>query len=229
MADDDHNHHNHNHNHHNHNHNHGCCGDEDGHDHELDGPEGEKYTLYQQIDLDHIICLNEEENGSAKKVFKPWVDRFTETPFVVSDSDEQLIIHIPFISSVKVKSIAVIGGPGDSTPSSMWGYANRDDLDFDSVNDIEPDQKWELIPPKRGNNLYFPEYRTKVAKFSNLRSLTLFFDKNFGDDITKISYIGLHGEYSEFTRDPIIAIYEAAANPADHKNKLLQSNFSAIQ
>lgn len=37
----------------------------------------------------------------------------------------------------------------------------------------------------------------RVAKFTSIRSLTLFFSDNFGGDTTKINFIGLKGEFSE--------------------------------
>lgn len=38
---------------------------------------------------------------------------------------------------------------------------------------------------------------SRVAKFTSIRSLTLFFSHNFGGDTTKINFIGLKGEFSE--------------------------------
>jgi hypothetical protein len=52
-----------------------------------------------------------------------------------------------------------------------------------------------------------------------VRNLTLFFPENGSgdeDSVTTIRYIGLKGEWEEVKRDPIITIYELAANPADH-------------
>jgi hypothetical protein len=72
----------------------------------------------------------------------------------------------------------------------------------------------------------------RIAKFSNVRNVTLYIQKNFSDDddeTTRISYIGFKGEYTEFTRDPIITMYEAAANPADHKTKVENKFGSMIQ
>ena len=37
----------------------------------------------------------------------------------------------------------------------------------------------------------------RVAKFNNCESLTLYFDKNFGADETRIVYIGLKGDFTE--------------------------------
>ena len=38
-----------------------------------------------------------------------------------------------------------------------------------------------------------------MARFNNCESLSLYFDKNFGADETKICYIGLRGDFSEVT------------------------------
>lgn len=42
-------------------------------------------------------------------------------------------------------------------------------------------------------------------------------EDNYGDDVTRILYIGLRGEFKELNRAPVVTLYESAANPADHK------------
>ncbi|KAJ3308988.1 hypothetical protein HDU76_003754 [Blyttiomyces sp. JEL0837] len=105
----------------------------------------------------------------------------------------------------------------------MKAYINREDIDFDSVESIQPpDQEWDLIeaPPSSSKNTrQTPEYPTRISKFSNVRNLTLYFPSNGGGDTTKIFYVGLKGEWTEVKKDPIITLYELAANPADHKTK----------
>lgn len=62
----------------------------------------------------------------------------------------------------------------------------------------------------------------KRAKFGKVQRLTLFFPDNFGDgeeDVTRISYLGFKGEWMQLGRAPANIIYEAAANPGDHKMK----------
>jgi hypothetical protein len=52
--------------------------------------------------------------------------------------------------------------------------------------------------------------------------LTLFFEDNFGDgdeDETQVGYLGFKGEWMLLGRAPDNILYEAAANPADHKLK----------
>ncbi|KAI9208443.1 galactose-binding domain-like protein [Polychytrium aggregatum] len=181
------------------------------HEHDHDGPDrGLESSLFNKIDIEHVRCLNESVDGAGKAVFKHWIDRFDTSKAVTSDADEQLIFIIPFTGSVKLKSIAVLGSPG---PSVMKAFINREDIDFDSADSTKPDQEWELVEDP-GQDL--PEYPTRMAKFSNVRSLALYFPSNFGADTTTITYIGFKGEWTEVNKDPIITIYELAANPADH-------------
>ncbi|EGF83993.1 hypothetical protein BATDEDRAFT_85497 [Batrachochytrium dendrobatidis JAM81] len=199
-------------------HSHGGHNCSDEHDHDHDGPDrGEEVTLISQIDLDNVRCLNEAISGSVKKVFRPWDKRFDEGQFVESDADEQLIIFIPFVSSVKLKSIALLGNNDASAPSCMKVFINREDIDFGSVESTGCQQEWELVETiPRG---VIPEYPTRMTKFANVRNLTLFIPSNFGSESTKINYIGLKGEWTAITKAPIITIYELAANPADHKTE----------
>ncbi|CAG8442781.1 6544_t:CDS:2 [Ambispora leptoticha] len=113
-----------------------------------------------------------------------------------------------FTGNVKLKSISIKAGPGDNCPSKLKVYINRDDVDFDAVETYEPTQEWELVQTSE---------IIEISKMSNVRNLNLYFSDNFGGEITRIYYIGLKGEWTEIKKDPIITLYEAAANPADHK------------
>ncbi|ORZ37724.1 galactose-binding domain-like protein [Catenaria anguillulae PL171] len=201
---------------HDHDHDHG----HDGHDH--DGPDrGTEYSLWRYINIDQIRCLNEQVEGSAKKVFRPWEERLDEDKYVESDADEQLLIHIPFTGQVKLKAIALRCRPDETAPSELKVFINNDQLDFDSAESTEPTQSWELVSPDdvvramdaQGGVV---EYPTRVAKFGAVRSLTMFIPANFGADTSIVNYIGLRGDFTPLNKDPIITMYEAAANPADH-------------
>ncbi len=75
----------------------------------------------------------------------------------------------------------------------MKAFINREDIDFDNVESMEATQEWELIRLEREE---MPEYPTKLTKFFNVRSLTLYFPENFGAETTRITYVGLKGEYT---------------------------------
>ncbi|KAJ3204331.1 hypothetical protein HDU82_005914 [Entophlyctis luteolus] len=179
---------------------------------------GAEFSLYKHIDLDNVLGFNEALPGSAKTIFKPWDARFDESKFIESDADEQLIIFIPFTGNIKLKSIAV-RGYGEQSPAKMKAYINRDIVDFSAIETIQSaDQEWDLVDPTVNSVTEVPEYPTRLTKFGNVRNLTLFFPANVGDaETTKIVYIGLKGEWTELNKDPVITLYELAANPADHK------------
>ncbi|KAL1914760.1 uncharacterized protein VTP21DRAFT_8018 [Calcarisporiella thermophila] len=184
------------------------------HDHDhIPDDAGAKDNLYGRIDREHVSCLNEAVPGSGKKVIKPWHERMDNEQFVESDSDEQLIFFIPFTGNVKLRSICIRAGPGEAAPSKMKAFINREDVDFDVADTYDPVQEWELVQ----NTDEVAEYPTRLTKFTSVRNLTLYFPENFGADATRVLFIGLRGEWSEIKKDPIITIYEAQANPADHK------------
>lgn len=60
------------------------------------------------------------------------------------------------------------------------------------------------------------------ALFSRVQRLVLFFVDNFGDgeeDVSRITYLGFKGEWTQLGRAPANILYEAAAQPGDHKIK----------
>jgi len=92
-------------------------------------------------------------------------------------------------------------------------YTNREDVDFDAVESYMATQEWDLV--QTGEVV---EYNTRISKMTNVRNVSLYFPMNFGNDTTRLTYIGLKGEWTEIRNDPVVVLYEATANPADHKN-----------
>jgi len=173
---------------------------------------GLAYSLYQRIDFGNLSCLNETEEDSAKKIFKPYEQRLNRTDFVESDADEELLINIPFTGNVKLKGLIIIGGEEDTHPDKVRLYKNRPNMTFSDATST-PDQEFELVRDEEGKL----EYKTKIVKFSSVYHLTLHFPSNYGADNTKIYYIGLSGEWTKSERVGVVhAVYEARAMPQDH-------------
>ena len=67
--------------------------------------------------------MNEHEEGSARRVFKPWDARTEPTlpqPLRSNEDDPELLIHVPFDGAVKLKAITIIGsGSPGTAPSKL--------------------------------------------------------------------------------------------------------------
>ena len=112
---------------------------------------------------------------------------------------------------MKLQSILLRTSASTSAPKTLKIFQNRDDLDFGSASDLQPTQVLALSQTSQ-----IQEIPVKRALFGNTYSLTLFFEDNFGEDVTEIYYLGFKGEFKPLNREPVEMLYEKAANPRDH-------------
>lgn len=223
-----------------HGHGHSCADDHHDHDHDHDHDHGppadpnaapgtEDVWLYPFIDLDSVRALNDAEpERVARNALRAHEQRHdAEAPFCESEADEQLLVHVPFNVSVKVKSICVIGGGSDARqwPAHLKVFLNRDDVDFNNADAVACTQEWALAPEQGGERAAARDdllYATKYARFQNVHALTLFFSANFGGDTTRIQYIGFKGVATGYRRQVVEAVYEARPLAADSRSKVEQ-------
>lgn len=200
------------HDHHGHGHDHS----EGAHDHTDDLTPALQNHIYEQIDFSAINTLNESISRSGSKIVqKTWTERLEPDPELKSDADEQLLMHVPFTAQIRLHSILIRTSTTDAAPLTLKLYANREGLDFTTASDLQPTQKLELA---QSNEVQ--EVPVKRALFNTTRSIDLFFEDNWSqgeEDETRISYIGFKGEWMKLSREPVNFLYEAAANPQDHK------------
>lgn len=198
------------HDHHGHDHSEGA------HEHTDDLTPALQNHIYEQIDFSAINTLNESESRSGSRIVqKTWMERLEPEPELKSDADEQLLMHIPFTAQIRLHSILLRTSTTDAAPMTLKLYVNREGLDFATASDLQPTQTLEL---PQSNEIQ--EIGIKRALFNTVRSLDLFFEDNWSqgeEDETRISYIGFKGEWMKLSREPVNFLYEAAANPGDHK------------
>ncbi|KAI9734825.1 MAG: hypothetical protein M1834_001903 [Cirrosporium novae-zelandiae] len=194
--------------------------DHAGHDHSHDLTPVLQSLLHKEIDFDAIVTLNEADPKSgAAIVKKTWAERLNPEPELQSDTDEQLLMHIPaerrsFTGQAKLHSILLCTSNDNSAPMTLKLFRNRDNLDFSAASEVPPTQK--LIIPQSSEIVDLPVNR---AHWNMTRSITLFFEDNYGqgdEDVTRISYLAFKGEFMALNREPVTFLYEAAANPSDH-------------
>ncbi|CDJ41429.1 hypothetical protein, conserved [Eimeria tenella] len=159
--------------------------------------------LFGYIDVDGVRGINEQETGSARRTIRPYDERLNDSVSCKSEEGDAEL----------VTSLVVIGGDRGRAPSKVKIFANRDDVDFTNVRDVECIQEVELTTDFHGA----VEYPLKVTKLQNTSSIVLYFPENFGGDCTEIFYIGLRGVGSNYRREAVQTVYEARANMKDHK------------
>ncbi|KAL7808883.1 translation protein [Trichoderma gracile] len=200
-------------------HDHHGHGHHDGeHDHSDDTTPALQSSLYEQINFDEITTLNEARRDAGKDIVKKtWAERLSPQPELESDADEQLLMTVPFSAQVKLHSILIRTSPSPSAPKTLHLFVNRDNMDFSAAEEETPVQVIELSQTSE-----VQEIPVKRALFGSVQRLVLFFVDNFGDgdeEVSRISYLGFKGEWTRLGKAPTNIIYEAAAQPGDHKVK----------
>lgn len=220
----------HDHGHGSHDHGHG------GHSHSHgDGPPpatNVAQLLNLKIDLAQVVGLNlQNAPDEVGKLFKDASRRYELKPVIKSDADEQLILHIPFLNgSVKLHSVILRTNGSRFCPKTVKLWKNARHIDFDNVHDTKatytvthpqvgvPVDDDHEMPDELVAESTFVEHHLPRHTFSGVRSLTLFVEDIYGDEEeAHLHSIELRGEFTELTRDPVIALYEVAPNPAYHK------------
>lgn len=131
--------------------------------------------------------------------------------------------------------------PANRTNNSMWNAIQMAKLNIQSSKwkiswtiskCLNRDRTWNfnfsktVTPLKSFSNL-FPR---RPVQFSSVHHLTLHFPSNFGEDNTRIYYIGLRGEFSQAHYHGVtICNYESRPNVSDHKNDVFDSVNHSVQ
>lgn len=122
-----------------------------------------------------------------------------------------------FTAQIKLHAILIRTSPADCAPKTLNLFINQENLDFEAAEESDPVQTLELSQTSD-----IQEIPVKRALFGKVQRLGLFFADNFGDgdeEVTRISYLGFKGEWTRLGKAPTNIIYEAAAQPGDHKIK----------
>lgn len=218
---------------HSHSHSHG----DDGHQHIAPIPTNASQSLLSKIDTTKVTALNmANPPDEAAKLFRRPEERYRLKPVVKSDCDAQLIINIPFLNaSAKIFSLILRTNGDKFCPKTIKLFKNDSNIDFDNVETKKPtfvithprigvlynDDGNEEIPESVENDNEFVEHYLPRHIFTGVQQLSVFIENIYDEDEEEEShlhYIELRGEYTELNREPVITLYELAANPADHKN-----------
>ncbi|KLU84324.1 hypothetical protein MAPG_03368 [Magnaporthiopsis poae ATCC 64411] len=183
-------------------------------------PRGYK-DISDQIELKRVELLNvDSEKGSVRVLFsqeKPSAlsaDKGKGTAaadWVESDTDEQLLLFMPFQSMLKLNTLQITSLPptGDGVdkdevpmrPKKIKLYTNRPhNLDFDQAESTDPTQEIE-ISASDWNAEGTANIQLRFVKFQNINSLVIFVESGHGSSekvrLDRLRLIGDAGEKRE--------------------------------
>ena len=99
-----------------------------------------------------------------------------------------------------MKSIEFSGSKKNKStwPTSLKVFVNAPMIDFTNVDSITPSQEFLLsIDQTKIDDIGPVRFPTRAAKFFNVNTLTLLFEKPVSGDCTEIDFIGFEGEFSQ--------------------------------
>ena len=167
--------------------------------------DGKLVDLTGKLEKSECFCRNEDP-------------RFPHTNLFMGDSrlgckseaDEQLILHIAFQETVKVKSIKFLafndGNDPELNPTTVKMYVNRNNLGFEDIDDVDPTQVIELTADdlREGSE----PIATKFVKFQRVGSITFFIEENNGGEVSALGGLKIFGRgtatmnMSDFKKQP---------------------------
>lgn len=185
-----------------------------------------------QVEAKGLELLNRDtEFGEAKVLFEPTKPSSLngnegkgkakaaasgDMDWIVSDTDEQLMLYMPFRSTLKIRSLHITSLPPSSSgedgeddgeevpmrPKTIHLYTNRVHvLGFDEADDIPPVQTVTLNAEDWDAKTGTAKADLRFVKFQNVTSLVMFFVDGDGDGeklrVDRIRILGDAGEKRE--------------------------------
>lgn len=151
-----------------------------------------KGSSLKQFDLDSLLsktqceCLNEDDTHSLSLLWDS-----NAKSYLLSDTDEQLIIYVTFSQFIRLQGIQ-INGPKDSGPKTVKLFINQTSTpDFDSCEAGEAVQTLELTEDDLKEDAIT---QLNFVKFQNVNTITLFIkDNQSSTDQTRIDKLKFYG------------------------------------
>lgn len=164
---------------------------------------GDARTLFNTTKPSALASGKGKEDSGESQLKKDWVE---------SDTDEQLMLFIPFQSTLKVHTLQitsvlpqVVDRESDDTPmrpKTIHFYLNRAHiLGFEEAEDVSATQTVELQPHDWSDATGTAKVELRFVKFQKVSSLVMFIADGDGDGekvrIDRVKVVGEKGEKRE--------------------------------
>ncbi|KDD74602.1 PITH domain-containing protein [Helicosporidium sp. ATCC 50920] len=151
--------------------------------------------LLDAIFLPSLECLNQNDQHPLANALKQGY-REDKNLYLESDTDEQLLIHIPFNSAVKLNGITLSNANKPAQgPRKVKLFINRHTIGFSQASDEAAAHEVELSAADLASDKPIP---LKLVKFQGVNWLTIFVESNQEDEettvIEKIVVQGIAGD-----------------------------------
>lgn len=115
-----------------------------------------------------------------------------------SDTDEQLLIHIPFTQRVKLSGVAFAAPSDGKGPKSVKLFINRPSVGFTDAESTPCAAELSLSPSDLSDGEAGKTIALKPARFTGVDVLSIFIESNQGDEETTVlSRLTLFGSAGE--------------------------------
>lgn len=154
-------------------------------------------SLLEYLETPQVHCLNESSAHTLKSIVANRSRNTSDSVYLESDADEQLLLNLPFRQVVRIRSLVLhTRAPNHAKgPKSIKIAINNPSMGFDDIeNAVEPDVVQVFDVPedsvKDGKHLHL-----RFVKLQRVNSLHIFVSSNHGgEDETRIDAIDIFGQ-----------------------------------
>ncbi|KAF8344336.1 PITH domain-containing protein [Cantharellus anzutake] len=158
-----------------------------------EGSSSDSVSLLELLDVSQLNCLNESEEHGVKGILSA-KRKNSSSSYLESDADEQLLISISFIQTVRVRAISIRTDPPSSGPKKIKLFINRPALGFEDVEDAEEPEASQIIELSDEIVDKGSKIPLRYVRFQSVNSLHIFVSSNQGgEDETRINSIDVFG------------------------------------
>jgi len=148
-------------------------------------------NLADHISVAGAECLNEDPSHPICNLFQPNKDLVLKSDESV---DHQLLVRIPFNTTVKLGGIKIYAPDTDEAPQVLKIFQNKFAIGFSDAEADTPEQTITLDKENLNSEEPIP---LRFVKFQNVQSIQLFFEDNHGGDVTVLQHIEIFGQTGE--------------------------------